>query len=631
MILPKDKTVLKHNMQNGMMFTWILVMLLCFLSTDCKSELKQVVPGLTANDSDPGVQLVQKYYRQRRGQGRLVPDTLDLQDNALLAIHAITSGMDPELEHRLWFSIYFDRRPMCMRHHQLSEFDQAGKYLEGIRLMRLMTGSKMNLDREAKLWEFLDNHTKDDGLIYYNMKNPGEPPVYAYTQARALLARICRYLLEPNDDLKTGIEKTIDSLVERKLVRGFGFGTLLPAVRWYELTAYPNALKLAQLEFEQMEKLFVEDGSFGGHFHYHSGAAIGLLAYGLMTKEKALVQNVCRVYEFARSEGTNYGYFPETVEPASWVMRISNEGCCTADMASLAAVLCQSGAGDYWDDLDRYLRNQLTEMQMKRTDFMDRIPEVNKVAILIKTERGEAEVDDWTRFIGTFAGWAAPNDFAGPAHFWIQQCCLGNAPRGLYQGWESIVTKTEQGYRVNLLLNRSTPELEIDSYLPYEGKVEIQVKKETSLAVRIPGWADLSQVTARVDSETFESIWKGRYLELGNMKAGKKVTLAFPVTQRYVKYRIPGAPWTSKYSIVDEQSGSGMPLPRSVGATSPDIVAKILEPVEYTAHYRGNTIVGMDPEGTIYPLYQRKTMLDDTAPKQKVDRYIPEKLLSNWK
>ena len=109
------------------------------------------------------------------------------------------------------------------------------------------------------------------------------------------------------------------------------------------------------------------------------------------------------------------------------------------------------------------------------------------------------------------------------------------------------------------------------------------------------------------------------------------MTLAFPVTQRYVKYRIPGAPWTSKYSIVDEQSGSGMPLPRSVGATSPDIVAKILEPVEYTAHYRGNTIVGMDPEGTIYPLYQRKTMLDDTAPKQKVDRYIPEKLLSNWK
>ena len=89
----------------------------CFLSAGCASESASLVPGLVVNESDPGVQLVQKYYRDRRGQGRKMPDTLDLQDNAVLAIHAITSGMDPELEYRLWFSIYFDRRPMCMRHH----------------------------------------------------------------------------------------------------------------------------------------------------------------------------------------------------------------------------------------------------------------------------------------------------------------------------------------------------------------------------------------------------------------------------------------------------------------------------------------------------------------------------------
>ena len=47
---------------------------------------------------------------------------------------------------------------------------------------------------------------------------------------------------------------------------------------------------------------------------------------------------------------------------------------------------------------------------------------------------------------------------------------------------------------------------------------------------------------------------------------------------------------------------------------------------------RGNTVkLQMEPGGTIYPLYQRKSMLDSAAPKQKVDRHLPEKLLNNWK
>ena len=102
------------------------------------------------------------------------------------------------------------------------------------------------------------------------------------------------------------------------MTRGFGFGPLLPAVRWYELTGYPKSLELAKLDFDALQQgnIFKDDGSFGGHFHYHSGAAIGLLAYGLMTNDQTLVQKICRVYEFARSKGTNYGYFPECVAPA---------------------------------------------------------------------------------------------------------------------------------------------------------------------------------------------------------------------------------------------------------------------------------------------------------------------------
>jgi hypothetical protein len=603
----------------------------CIFSLVAFASHASARPASHAPANDAGAQLVQHYYDARRTTGRVVPDTLDLADNAILAIHAITAGQDPKLESRLWFSIYFDRRPMCMRHHQLSEFDQAGKYLEGLALTRLMTGSTFNSQGDANLWAFIDNHTKDDGLIYYDMDNPDEKPVYTYTQARALLARICRYELEPTKERAAEINRTIDSLVERNMLRGFGFGPLLPAVRWYEMTGYENALRLAELDFQAvMEESSFADGTFQGHFHYHSGALIGVLAYAQMKDDQQLIERVCKAYEFARSQGTDYGYFPEALAPYNWVMRISNEGCCTADMTSLAATLSRTGAGDYWDDLDRYLRNQLTEMQMKRTDYPQRVPHENQVRMPIRPEAGEDEVDDMTRFIGTFAGWAAPNDFAGSAHFWIQQCCLGNCPRGLYQGWASIVTHSDEGLRVNLLLNRSTPELDVDSYLPYEGKVNINIKQPTHLEVRMPGWVELDKVTARVDDEPVAPTCNGRYLDLGDLSQGEVVTIEFPVREYQVTYHLPGATWASKYSIVDEQSGSGMPLPRSVEQVPQDIVDRILEPKPYTVLYRGNTVVDILPEGYIYPLYEREFMRHNPAPLAPVDRHVPQRVLEDW-
>jgi hypothetical protein len=269
-------------------------------------------------------------------------------------------------------------------------------------------------------------------------------------------------------------------------------------------------------------------------------------------------------------------------------------------------------------------------MQLKRTDFLDRIPKENQVEIPISAERLENEVDDWTRFVGTFAGWAAMNDFCGPAHFWIQQCCLGNAPRGLYQGWESIVTADKDGFKINLLLNRSTPEIDVDSYLPYEGKVEVNVKADMKLKLRIPGWVDLRAVKASVDGKDVLSQYDGRYIKFGSVSKGSTIVVTFPVTEQKVTYNIACPAWCSKYSMTDIYSGSGMPQPKSVYDVPEDIVKKILTPEPYTALFRGNTIVDMKPEGTIYPLYRREYMRESSAPMRKVERNIPDKLVHNW-
>ena len=45
---------------------------------------------------------------------------------------------------------------------------------------------------------------------------------------------------------------------------------------------------------------------------------------------------------------------------------------------------------------------------------------------------------------------------------------------------------------MNLLLNRASPWVDIDSSLPYEGLVRIRNKVADTVAVRVPGWVPSS-------------------------------------------------------------------------------------------------------------------------------------------
>ena len=60
-------------------------------------------------------------------------------------------------------------------------------------------------------------------------------------------------------------------------------------------------------------------------------------------------------------------------------------------------------------------------------------------------------------------------DSTGP-HAW--GCCTANGAVGLYYAWHGI-TRFDQSSgtaTVNLLLNRAAPWLDVDSWLPYEGR-----------------------------------------------------------------------------------------------------------------------------------------------------------------
>jgi hypothetical protein len=188
---------------------------------------------------------------------------------------------------------------------------------------------------------------------------------------------------------------------------------------------------------------------------------------------------------------------------------------------------------------------------------------------------------------------SAPNDFnvydAKDFPHSIQHCCTGNMGRTLYYLWEHIVHHNQGDLRVNLLLNRASEWADIHSHIPYEGRVELKVKRSLrAVSVRLPEWVVTKDpaVAASVNGKPREFHIEGRYLTLGSASAGDTVAVTFPMTRRTTKVTIGGT--------------------------------------DYTLDIKGNTVVDIDPPGQDGPFYQRKYYLAERAPTLKVERFLPE-------
>ena len=109
----------------------------------------------------------------------------------------------------------------------------------------------------------------------------------------------------------------------------------------------------------------------------------------------------------AEGEAT-VGYFPEHINKTEHEY---SEICEVAGMIGLALKLSHAGLGDYWDDADRWIRNQFAEGQLRQVDWVYRMsarervdPDRQGSNALI--DEGVATLDRVPeRNIGSFAGW----------------------------------------------------------------------------------------------------------------------------------------------------------------------------------------------------------------------------------
>jgi hypothetical protein len=176
--------------------------------------------------------------------------------------------------------------------------------------------------------------------------------------------------------------------------------------------------------------------------------------------------------------------------------------------------------------------------------------------------------------------------------------------------WEASVRCKDGHAQVNLLLNRASPWLDVDSYLPYEGKVVIHNKTARSLSLRVPRWVDRSAVKVAVGAGTLKPVWLNRYLLVGSIRADDVITITFPMVTT-----------TEKYSVKWRQTEFWQECTNPRQSWSND------NPTVYTMTFKGNTLVDVSPrdQGKGIPLYRRNALRDGAAaPMKTVTRFVPD-------
>lgn len=143
-----------------------------------------------------------------------------------------------------------------------------------------------------------------------------------------------------------------------------------------------------------------------------------------------------------------------------------------------------------------------------------------------------------------------------------------NGARTLYCVWDSIVTRDEDEARVNLLLNRASPWVDVDSYLPAEGRVVLHIKDASKVSVRIPEWGNPWEVQGSVGGQRRRVRVEGRWVRMTRLKPGDQVTLTFSLPKR--------------------------------------VVHRVIGEIPYKLVLRGSNVVSIDPKGVAFPLYEHQ-------------------------
>ena len=607
-----------------MLFLYFFTVSLCVFAA--LPELDQVL-------SQKAMRPAGKYYEA------LVPDTLDLAQRAELSVNVLTHNTEPTMAYCVYQGFNYHEVPP--KKWALSWLT-SGKIIFALPMLRSACGSDQGLDVESEIMRAHLVQIREDGMMYFPI-DKGVPKDTSYPLRSAMVALaalnweqrdgnpawrqwidlICKGLVDaaievqdrayyppecgrdadgiwhwstrgkPITDYTPPDEPVSDNQGVEGAVKYQQSRCILALARHYQLSRDARSLEMARkiARFCLKPGMWIdtssegypgnEHGCFAGHFHGNTTTLYSLLGLGFAENDEWLKQFVREGYDHARRHGViRLGWFPSWIMPGRYDRQAAyhavSESCGVADMVRLAVLLSDTGLGDYWDDVDHIVRNHLAEQQIHDFDKLYAFHGNHPESIpLLKN------------FMGGF-GMGEPTAVKPEMY----GCCSINGGIGIYYAWHGITRFDDGVATINLLLNRASPWLDIDSYLPYEGKVVIHNKKAHTILVRMPAWVDSMRVKCSVDEQPVKPVRTGSRLMLQRLKGSERIAFQFPVPETTDEYTIHGT--------------------------------------TYQVRFRGSTAVDIQPhkdDPDMYPYYDRARLQKTVAPMHKVRRFVADNIL----
>ena len=625
-------------------FLLLIMALTALTPTLARAQQATPKPAKYINPDAPEVKIPP--YRGQNYEA-IVPDTLDLAERARLSIRGLTNSSDPDDDYSVYWLVNFHNNPPMMKKETYPTMQN--KFMESLPLLRIMSGSQENSHVDQFWMNQLVKSIAPAGNVAYP-KGPGFP-------SRMMNAMILYYMRDGDPAWKKRLEAMIDHLCKTAMDKGDwawvgakdkmpkttraidGGGTrfLQTFGHYYALTGYAPAKELGdklanylikhseyfgpngEWLYDQMDPEKFPDRVDDNHFGTHSHALLYLTDYAVGTKNKELLE-YCKkscdwgLHRNTTIEGqcptaTRIGFFLEYLNP----YYPTAEECSIADITPTALKLSQAGVADYWDQLDGWIRNHFAENQILNSDWISHLasPAWPRKPDNTWQPIGSDETDDRVaeRKVGNFFSWPSANDGCPsrpvtPNEFWacpigIMECCGGNGSRALYHVWEHIMIHKDGGLKINFLLNRASKWADLDSYIPYTGRVDLKVKKMLKdVTFRAPSWIETGDkaLQCTVNGKVQAVTWAGRYVSVGKVKPRDVVRLTFPIEEKTILRKVYGGP-----------------LETVIGGMIYDSIT-----------FRGNEVVDIQPEGKNYPFYQRDHYRSETPRLRTVQRFVSD-------
>jgi hypothetical protein len=478
-------------------------------------------------------------------------NTLSLEDNLKLGAQHLDQLVDDQ--GHTHFDVFLTNPPEAVT--DWPDFvDLPSRYWEASAMVAPI--AKVNSTERLRKWLF--HHFEADGLAYRPESPISGHIAELFDQSRLLYALTSWAMHAPEDtEVRQHLIGLMEGLIRlstrekdiayiNQIGTYFGGTLIRPALHAGLLLNRPEwvdfAGGLARGLIDHSD-LVGPDGSVLGHLHGTLSALAGSLAYAIVTGDQHLLDRARAGFDYAHSISTNFGFVPEMAQRDDDL--IASETCTIMDYLDTALLLARHVDPIYWDVVEKTTRNHLWESQIRDGSWIGNAGGMDQEGI-IRSRLNE-------RIIGSFAGWSAPHCMlAYLEQFWegwvhtpemysrfihkdraMQNCCAGAGIRANYQVWSNIITQKGKQISVNLSIDRASPDLRVTSFIPFEGRVLIDVSHGCDLRWRLPAHCSSNHLQVTIQNQNVSSLAiEDGFLKLGYLPSGTSVEVKFPLPER---------------------------------------------------------------------------------------------------